>query len=210
MLRHKIGGVYLKQWVGLGITVMTALSLMACHNREADQSNNSSKESQNSELASLQQENSSLKESKSNSASTDSAATSSSVTTNSSSSSTSSSQTVTGDPEIKPDGTVTASDVQGDWILVQRDNDPDDTLPVGLTFHSNDVGASYKSGPQTTMPVDTIRWSSTDKLYYLSGSSNGQFAFNFAEKNVSGQKRILMKHVDQGRTGWYMRNIMGE
>lgn len=109
------------------------------------------------------------------------------------------------DPELKPDGEASAKDLQGRWTLVQKANDPDNELPVEVVVDGNNLTEKFKNGDQDGMSVETIRWSSTDQLYYLSGEDSGDFTFNFEEKYLNGKKRILMKHVNQGMTSWYER-----
>lgn len=156
------------------------------------------------ELAKAKSENESLKKEKN--ADQDSSSTSSSSEASSSSKTVSSVTQPHNDPQLKDDGEAGLEDIQGHWDLVKRVNDPDEGMPTDFDWNDDHLTENFSDGSQGEMTAETIRWSDTDQVYYLSDDTEQQFTFNLEEKIIDGEKRILLKSINQGMTAWYERN----
>lgn len=156
------------------------------------------------ELAKAKSENESLKKEKN--ADQDSSSTSSSSEASSSSKTVSSVTQPHNDPQLKDDGDAGLEDIQGHWDLVKRVNDPDGGMPTDFDWNDDHLTENFSDGSQGEMTAETIRWSDTDQVYYLSDDTEQQFTFNLEEKIIDGEKRILLKSINQGMTAWYERN----
>ncbi|MCP8857505.1 zinc ribbon domain-containing protein [Latilactobacillus fuchuensis] len=161
------------------------------NNRQESVANSKEEASIAAENASLKKQNASSQASvqSTNKASSSSAATSSSAKTNH-------------DPVLKAPETLSKTDLEGQWQLVERAGDPNEVLPVKINAAGNAIVMTTKNGETSTMYPESIRWSSTDQLNYLE-SADAQFAMTIEKKVINGQERVLLKHVDEGKTAWY-------
>jgi hypothetical protein len=163
------------------------------------------KQDSKAKLAKAKSENESLKKEKKSDQ--DSSSASSSSNEASSNSKTVSSVTQPhNDPQLKEDGNAGLEDIQGHWNLVKRVNDPDEGMPTDFDWNDDHLTENFSDGSQGEMTADTIRWSDIDQVYYLSDDSGQQFTFNLEEKSINGERRVLLKSINQGMTAWYERN----